>query len=136
MKRKAIGLLMSSIICLFTSMSAATVYNNIYKSILINTTDIPPNETQIDLHGSLVNSIGPNSVEAYYGNNCVIVCFHQIFGYVNITLTSDTGIVVYDNTVNTAVQQTFYIFLSDTSGGNYTLILDNANGYAEGDFAG
>ncbi len=132
MKRKALVLLMSSIICLFTSMSAAIVYNNVPAQI--DTTDIPPNETLIELYGNFDYGVGPNSVEAYYGKNCVSVYFHQNFGYVNITLMSETGSVVYNNTVNTAVQQTFYIPLSGTSSGNYTLILDNANGYAEGEF--
>lgn len=101
----------------------------------IGTPTDPPDNTPIVLFGLLDYGVGTNSVEAYYGNNCVIVYFHQNFGYVNITLISETGSVVYNNTVNTAVQQTFYIPLSGTSSGNYTLVLDNANGYAEGEFA-
>lgn len=98
-------------------------------------TDPPSNNSVIVLRGNLNYNAGPNSVEAYYGSNCVVVYFHQNFGYVNITIMSESGSIVYNNTVNTAVQQMFYIPLSDTSSGNYTLILDNANGYAEGDFA-
>lgn len=101
----------------------------------IGTPTDPPDNTPIVLFGLLDYGVGSNSVEAYYGNNCVTVYFHQNFGYVNITIMSETGSVVYNDTVNTAVQQTFYIPLSGTSSGNYTLILDNANGYAEGEFA-
>ena len=103
--------------------------------IQIETPDNPPTETIIVLHGDLILSTGPNSIEACNGKNFVQVCFHQNFGYVNIILLSETGSVVYNNTVNTAVQHTFSIPISGTSSGNYTLILDNANGYAEGEFA-
>ncbi len=99
------------------------------------TTDPPALHNMIELNGDLVFSTGPNSIEACHSKNTVQVCFHQNFGYVNITLLNETGSVVYNNTVNTAVQQTFYIPLSGTSSGNYTLVLDNANGYAEGEFA-
>lgn len=94
-----------------------------------------PDNTPIVLYGLLDYGVNQNSIEAFACKNSVQICFHQNFGYVNITLMSETGSVVYNNTVNTAVQQTFYISLSDTSSGNYTLILDNANGYAEDDFA-
>ena len=104
------------------------------KPIQMKTPDNPPTETIIVLHGDLILSTGPNSIEACHSKNSVQVYFHQNFGYVNITLMNETGSVVYNNTVNTAVQQTFYIPLSGTSSGNYTLVLDNANGYAEGEF--
>lgn len=98
-------------------------------------TDPPSGSSVIVLHGELDCNAGPDSAEAFLCKNFVQVCFHQNFGYVNITLISETGSVVYNNTVNTSVQQTFYIPLSGTSSGNYTLVLDNANGYAEGEFA-
>ncbi len=101
----------------------------------IETPDDPPSDySVVVLRGNLNYNVGPNSIEAYHSKNSVQICFHQNFGYVNITLMSENGSVVYNNTVNTAVQQTFYIPLSGTSSGNYTLILDNANGYAEGEF--
>ena len=98
-------------------------------------TDPPSDYSVVVLRGNLNYNVGPNSIEAYHSKNSVQICFHQNFGYVNITLMSETGSVVYNNTVNTAVQHTFYIPISGTSSGNYTLVLDNANGYAEGDFA-
>ncbi len=104
-------------------------------SIQMETPDNSSNTHKINMHGNIAHNAGPNSVEAYYDHNMVTIFFHQNFGNVNITIMSETGSVVYNNTVNTAVQQTFYIPLSSTSSGNFTLILDNANGYAEGEFA-
>lgn len=102
--------------------------------VQIETPDDPPLKTMIILNGDLANSAGPESIEASYSQNSVQVCFHQSFGYVNITLTDETGSVVYSNTVNTSVQQTIHIPLYSTPSGRYTLMLNNANGYAEGDF--
>lgn len=98
-------------------------------------TDPPSNNSVIVLRGNLNYSAGPNSVEAYYGSNCVVVYFHQNFGYVSVTLMGDTGGMVYSGTVNTAVQQTVNIPLAGTPSGNYTLILNNVTGMAEGEFA-
>lgn len=131
--KKLLALILAGLLSAGAIEAVAIGHQDIPKQI--ETPDDPPMSHKIDLHGLLDYGVGPNSVEAYYGNNCVIVYFHQNFGYVNITLISETGSVVYNNTVNTAVQQTFYIPLSGTSSGNYTLILDNANGYAEGEFA-
>ena len=86
------------------------------------------------LNGDLAYSAGPESIEASYSENSVQVCFHQSFGNVNITLTCDTGSVVYNNTVNTSVQRSIHIPLPCTPSGRYTLMINNANGYAEGDF--
>ena len=43
----------------------------------IATPDDPPSSYKIDLRGDLDYGVGPNSVEAYYGNNCVTVCFQS-----------------------------------------------------------
>lgn len=69
----------------------------------IVTPDDPPSSSIIDLFGDLVNNPGPNSVEAYYSNNMVVVCFHQNFGYVHMILIGEMGNTVYNNTVNTAI---------------------------------
>ena len=99
----------------------------------IETSTDPPHENPIELFGDLVNGFGPNSVEAYYNSNMVVVCFHQNFGYVNILLIGG-GNTIYNGNVNTAVQQTVYIPIAGTPSGSYTLILNNANGGYEGDF--
>lgn len=131
--KKLLTLILASFLSVGAVEAVAITHQDIPSQIA--TPDDPPSSYKIDLRGDLDYGVGPNSVEAYYGNNCVTIYFHQNFGYVNITLLNETGSVVYNNTVNTAVQQTFYIPLFGTSSGNYTLVLDNANGYAEGEFA-
>ena len=96
-------------------------------------TDPPAGSSVIVLYGELDYNAGPNSVEAYYNSNMVVVCFHQNFGYVNILLIGG-GNTIYNGNVNTAVQQTVYIPIAGTPSGSYTLILNNANGGYEGDF--
>ena len=103
-------------------------------NLQIETPEDPPLQTMIILNGDLAYSAGPESIEASYSENSVQVCFHQSFGNVNITLTCDTGSVVYNNTVNTSVQRSIHIPLPCTPSGRYTLMINNANGYAEGDF--
>lgn len=100
----------------------------------IEESDNAPDRTEIELQGNLLYNHGPNSVKAFVCTDYVQICFHRNLGYVNITLMNEAGSIVYNNTLNIAVQKTLHITLSDSSG-NYTLILDNANGYAEGDFA-
>ena len=97
-----------------------------------NQTD-PPQGTKIELHGLLDCGFGPDTVEAYYTQNMVVVCFHQNFGYVSILLIGGIN-TIYEGTVNTAVQQTVYIPIAGAPSGTYTLILNNANGGFEGDF--
>ena len=104
-------------------------------SLKIETPNNPHGETLIVLHGDLLTNPGSNSVEAFLCRSYVQVNFHQNFGYVNLTLIGETGNMVYSGNVNTAVQQTVYIPIAGIPSGNYTLVLDNANGEAEGDFA-
>ena len=102
----------------------------------IEKSDIPPGMTEINMEGTLIYyNPGQYSVEAFLCRSYVQVNFHQNFGYVNLTLIGDTGDLVYSGNVNTAVQQTVYIPIAGIPSGNYTLVLDNANGEAEGDFA-
>ena len=99
----------------------------------IETATDPPHENPIELFGGLVNGFGPNSVEAYFNSNMVVVCFHQNFGCVNIILIGG-GNTIYNGNVNTAVQQTVYIPIAGAPSGSYTLILDNTNGGCVGNF--
>ena len=105
------------------------------RAMSIDKTDVPPNSTEIVLNGNWDCNAGPDSVEAFLCRSYVQVNFHQNFGYVNLTLIGETGNMVYSGNVNTAVQQTVYIPIAGIPNGNYTLVLDNANGEAEGDFA-
>ena len=103
-------------------------------NLQIETPEDSPLKTMIILNGDLAISAGPESIEASYRDNSVQVSFHQSFGYVGIMLMSETGKVVYNNTVNTSVQRSIHIPLPCTPSGRYTLMINNANGYAEGDF--
>ena len=102
-------------------------------NLQIETPEDSPLKTMIILNGDLAISAGPESIEASYRDNSVQVSFHQSFGYVGIMLMSETGKVVYNNTVNTSVQRSIHIPLPCTPSGRYTLMINNANGYAEGD---
>lgn len=131
MKLKLLSLVFLSFLSLTTMLAMQIVHQDIPDQIEIS--DIPPNYAEIVLKGDLVYGMDTNSVEAYYNQNMVVVCFHQNFGYVNIILIGDSG-TIYNQTINTAVQQTVYIPITGVSDGTYTLILNNANGYAEGEF--
>ncbi|MCR5037051.1 MAG: DUF3244 domain-containing protein [Bacteroidales bacterium] len=110
--------------CNMVAMNAMSYSDNAIPK-RIETSDVPPNMTEIELHGTLAYNPGPNTVEAYYNSNMVVVCFHQNFGYVNIILIGG-GNTIYNGNVNTALQQTVYIPIAGTPSGSYTLILNNA----------
>lgn len=102
---------------------------------ICETTDPPTNGAdRIVLRGSLDLNYNPNDVEAYVDQNYVYIYFHQNFGNVSITLYNETGVTVYSDVVNTAVQQTVIIPISGFTDTTYVLVLENANGYAEGEF--
>ena len=87
------------------------------------------------LQGTLAYGGQQNNIEAYFDNNCIVLQFYQDYGYVSITLTNTgTGALIYSSVVNTAVQQTVIIPITGAPSGSYTLVLENANGYAEGEF--
>ena len=131
MKTKGLTLIVLSMMSLVMVQAMPYVHHDIPEQIVIS--DIPPNMTAIDLHGDLDCNAGPDSVEAYYNQNFVVVSFHQNFGYVSVILIGDGG-TIYNQTINTSVQQTVYIPLAGAAAGRYILVLNNANGYAEGDF--
>ena len=89
---------------------------------------------KIDLHGQLATIVGPNAIEAGANENSVYIHFNQSLGYVSISIYNAAGNRVYGSIVDTSVQQTVIIPFSNMVSGNYTVVLDNANGYAEGDF--
>ena len=77
---------------------------------------------------------GPNSIEAYVYQNSVYVYFHQNFGNVQITLYDPNAVIIYNDVVNTAVQQIVIIPITSQAEGIYTIVLENPSGYADGDF--
>ena len=96
--------------------------------------ELPPDYDLIVLQGNLLLGVGPNAIVAGYNENSVYLQFNQNFGYVDVTFYNPNGLIVYSNVVNTAVQQLVVIPITGFIDGIYTIVLENAYGYAEGDF--
>ena len=108
---------------------------NISRNSIINMEDnVPTGYEVIVLQGRLDVGTNPNAVVAGVNDNSVYIHFNQSFGNVSISIYNVMGNLVYNTVVNTAIQQTVIIPFSNVASGTYTVVLDNANGYAEGDF--
>lgn len=108
---------------------------NVERASIINMEDnVPTGFEVIELKGDLMLGIGPNAIEAGANRNSVYIHFNQSFGNVNISIFNATGSLCYSGVVDTTVQQTVIIPISGNSEGTYNVVLDNANGYAEGEF--
>lgn len=79
-------------------------------------------------------SAGPNAIEAGASDNAVYIHFNQSFGNVSITICNESGLTVYSTVLNTAVQQTIIIPITAANSGIYTVLVENATGYVEGEF--
>lgn len=123
------GLCMLSLLVL-----KANVNNPKSISSFHNTSDIPPGYEELELQGSLMLNAGPNSIEVYVYQNSVYVYFHQNFGVVHITLYDSNAMIIYNDVVNTAVQQLVVIPITALNEGIYTIVLENTFGYADGEF--
>ena len=133
MNSKNIILLGLCIIGLCAWEAQATNLNNI--SIINVEDNVPTGYETINLQGTLMMGTNPNAITAGYSRNAVYVHFNQSFGNVSVALYNEDGVLVYSTVVNTNVQQTLIIPIANNNGnGGYYLTLDNANGYAEGDF--
>ena len=78
--------------------------------------------------------VGPNAVVAGASDNSVYIGFNQDFGNVSISIYNAAGLLVCSTVVNTNVQPTVIIPFENVNTGVYTVVLDNADGYADGDF--
>ena len=96
--------------------------------------DPPSGIEQILLHGRLDTSAGTGDVEAYIGGNNVYIYFNRNFGDVTITLYDPYNYIVYNDVVDTFVQQQVIIPISCLADGLYTIILETQNGFMEGEF--
>jgi len=76
----------------------------------------------------------PNNVVAGANDNSVYIHFNQNFGNVSISIYNAAGNLIYSSVVDTSVQQTMIIPISTSVSGTCTVVLNNANGYVEGDF--
>lgn len=96
--------------------------------------DNPQNQSTIMLQGCLDTNANPNDIEAFVDEHSVYIYFHRNFGNVSITLYNPLNSIISSEVVNTAVQQLVVIPITSQAEGIYTIVLENASGYAEGDF--
>lgn len=122
-------------LCLFGLWVGLFPANNSKTTSLIQkSTDVPHGYEQIVLCGSLMLNIGPNAIEAGVSDDAIYVQFNQNFGNVTITIYNPNGMTVYSGMVNTAVQQLLVVPMSWNYEGIYTIALENATDYADGEF--
>ena len=132
MKKNAFILAGLCALSIFTWQAQAT---NVERSFIIKMEDnVPTGYEIIDLRGSLMMGVNPNSINAGANDDAVYIGFNQNFGNVNISIYNGMGGLVYNTVVNTDVQQVFIIPFSGVASGSYTVELSSANGYAEGEF--
>lgn len=132
MKKNAIFLFGLSVFFLLTGNIHAHVPNTVFEIQKAN--DVPHGYDGIVLEGNLLFGVGPNAIVAGYNENFVFIQFNQNFGYIDVTLYNTNGQAVYNDVVNTAVQQQVVIPISRFDNGVYTVVLENVTGYADGDF--
>ena len=89
---------------------------------------------KIELQGDLVNSIGPNAIEAGASKDAIYIQFNQNVGNIDIFIYNENGLQVYYSTVNSSVQQLVVIPISYTTSHAFTVMLCTASSSAEGDF--
>ena len=132
MKKKVIILagLCTLGLCAWTSQ----VVNPLTSSTITMEYNVPSGYEIIVLQGSLMLSVGPNTIVAGASEDAVYIGFNQIFGNVNITIYNGMGSIVYRNVIDTNMQREYFIPFSGYANGTYTLELDNTTGYADGIF--
>lgn len=133
MNKKVLFLIVFCALSMFTWEASAINY---LSAPIINSeiADPPQGFEKIDLLGDLMLNHGPNAVVAGANENSVYIGFNQDFGNVSITIYNGAGLVAYSTVVDTSVQQVVIIPITTAASGSFTVVLDNANGYAEGDF--
>lgn len=117
----------------------ASISQNVYafdqkRSYGIQQEALPEGYDIIDLYGDLMYSCNPGTIEAGIGENDIYIHFNQNLETVSIYLYNDSGVLLYHNLVNTAYQQTVIIPINSAYQGSYYLEINNATGYAGGDF--
>lgn len=132
MNKKAFILASFFVIGLYAWQAQAATHES--APIIYDLNNLPNGYDEIILQGELLLSIGPNAIEAGASDDAVYIGFNQSFGNVNISIYNSIGNLVYSTVVNTDVQQVFIIPFSGIASGTYTVELNNADGYADGDF--
>ena len=130
--KKALLLIGLCVSCLVNWQAQAANPESI---LLVNMeNNLPQGYEEIELHGSIMLSVGPDTIDAGVGDNGVYIQFNQSVGNVTVSLYNGAGVLLYNNVVNTDVQQVVQIPMVILLGEEYLLELDNANGIAEGYF--
>ena len=96
--------------------------------------DPPQGFEKITLLGELLLNVGPNAIVAGASDDAVYIGFNQDFGNVNISIYNGMGGLVYSTVVDTNVQSVVIIPFTSAASGSYTVELNSADGYADGDF--
>lgn len=130
MKKK--NLLLVGLCVFFLAVCETRAFNP--QASTLSGKDLPHGYEELELHGNLMLSVGPNAIIAGVGEDAVYIQFNQSFGFVAISLYNESGVMIYYNVVNTSVQQVVVIPINNANSGSYTLELNNAVGYAEGSF--
>ena len=105
-----------------------------HSKMYLDDNHIPTEAEKIVLRGRLDYNAGPDDIEAGATENAVYIYFGHNYGNVSISIFNAMGNRVYYTVMDTSVQQTVIIPFGNVASGNYTVTLDNADGYAEGDF--
>jgi hypothetical protein len=134
MKKKALIFIGLCALGLCTWEAQAINQQTIPVSINNGLNNMPNEFDKINLMGDLMFAVGPNAIEAGASDDAIYIGFNQSFGNVNISIYNSMGIAVYRTIVNTDVQQVVIIPFANVASGSYIVELNNANGYAEGDF--
>ena len=121
-------------LCVFLLTICETRAFNLQNSTQFIGKDLPHGYEELELYGNLMFGIGPNAINAGVGEDAVYIQFNQSFGYVAISLYNESGVLIYNDVVDTGVQQSVVIPINNVSSGSYLLELNNAAGYAEGFF--
>ena len=97
------------------------------------TSALPSILDEIELQGDLMNSVGPNAIEAGANKEAVYIQFNQSVGNVDIFIYNENGQQIYCSTINTSVQQMVVIPIANITNNDFTIILNSASGSAEGE---
>jgi len=102
--------------------------------VTYESSNIPNGYDEIVLRGELMYNIGPTAIEAGASDNAVYIQFNQSFGNVSITIYNSSNLAVYSTVVDTSIQQVVIVPFTTAAPDAYTVVLNHADNYAEGDF--
>lgn len=134
MKKKALLIASLCAIGICTWEAKAENFEKAPYCIYLGDINMPNEFDKIDLRGDLLMNVGPNAIIAGANDNSVYIGFNQSFGNVSISIYNGMGGLVYSTVVDTSVQSVVIIPFSSAASGSYTVELNSADGYADGDF--